>query len=314
MKKIIQSLKYGTSGMFWTYVLIYKMVVFFRFKLFTDRYLVSAKFKKIFGVELQLSEPKTLNEKIQWLKLYDRNEAYAQYADKFAVRELIGNLFGAEYLIPLVFQTDNWLDIKEENLPDTPFIIKPNHSCGDYVIVRDKNTVDWRKLKMDCRFWMLKDYYILSQEYQYKHIKRKVVVELLLQDNMGRIPNDYKLHFINGKLVFIYVSVDREGENKRNIYDPNWQLLEFSWLSKEKNPETTKGNNIPRPLSLDKMKQFGEVVASRFPLVRVDFYDIEGHLYFGEVTLYHGSGFDIFTPGKYDQMFGRMLRIGKNGN
>ena len=136
-----------------------------------------------------------------------------------------------------------------------------------------------------------------------------VIVEELLQTNEGRIPNDYKLHYMNGKLQFVYVSVDREGCNARNIYDANWEPLLFSWNGTEKNAKNRRGTEIDPPVSFEQMKIIGEKIAQNFKYVRVDYYDVDGKLYFGEITLHHGGGFDVFVPESYDLFYGQQLHL-----
>ena len=125
----------------------------------------------------------------------------------------------------------------------------------------------------------------------------------------GKIPNDYKLNYLNGELAFVYVSLDREGRNYRNIYDQNWIPLHFKWANKYKINKTMRGPEIPAPDSFLKMKELGSEIAKLFPYVRVDFYDVDGKLFFGEVTLCHGGGFDKFEPLEMDTHFGNKLTI-----
>jgi hypothetical protein len=151
--------------------------------------------------------------------------------------------------------------------------------------------------------------YEATLELQYKDIKTLIIIEKLLQTKEGFIPNDYKLHFINGKLEFVYCSVGRETINKRNIYDADWKPLMFTWSEKYKDPTTLRGPEIEAPSTFAKMKELGAVIAKDFKYVRVDFYDVDGKLYFGEITLHHGSGFDVFVPDTYDKYYGELLKL-----
>ncbi|GHT88006.1 hypothetical protein FACS1894137_15990 [Spirochaetia bacterium] len=190
-----------------------------------------------------------------------------------------------------------------------PCIVKANHSQGDNLILRNNTDVDWKELKILCRKWLKRDYYACGQEWPYKNIERKIIVEKLLQTQNAKLPNDYKLHYINGELEFVYVTVDREGENKRNIYDADWNPLYFTWYDKSRDSKTLRGKEIPAPTSFNMMKQMGHIIAEYFSYVRVDFYDVDGRLYFGEITLYHGSGFDVFVPAEYDLFYGNKLKL-----
>jgi hypothetical protein len=291
------------------YILSKKVHLLFTNKRFPDEPFLKRKFKINQGYELDLENPRTLNEKLQWLKIHDRKDFHTTYADKFAAREYIGNTFGEKYLIPLAFDTTDYRELKPGNLPDYPFVIKTNHGFGNTVIVRDKYKVDWKKLRMDYRRWLQTNYYYYEREWQYKHITPRIIVEKMLLGKDGKVPNDYKLNFIEGKLEFIYVSVDREGPNKRNIYDSEWKPMPFTWARKGKDLSKLRGEEIKPPSTLPKMIEFGSVVAKLYKYVRVDFYDVDGTLYFGEITQCHGGGFDQMLPYEFDLKFGDKIDL-----
>lgn len=247
-----------------------------------DETITKAKWSNFHSYELNLGNPKTLNEKIQWLKLHDYKPIYTIWADKYAFRQYIKEHFGEEYLIPLIFVTNHPRQINEKNISSFPCVIKGNHNSGDYVLLRTKDDIDsWRHLRRDCATWLKENFYYISQERQYKDIKRKIVVEKMLLNKEGKIPNDYKLHFANGKLIMVYCSIDREGSNYRQIFDHNWKLLNISWGGVKKNYRP-----IPKPTTFNKMVEIGKHFAKQVCYVRVDFYDVDGKLYCGEVTLY----------------------------
>ncbi len=272
-----------------------------------DEYIIKKKYKRVFGRNLNLENPQTLTEKIQWLKLNVREDFHTICADKYAARQ-IWRKYGEDGLIPLLFMTYNWQDIKEDNIPDVPCIVKCNSGSGEYQIIREKNNVDYERLRKNCRRWLEENYYYLSQEWQYKNIKPCIIIEKLLQDKNGKIPNDYKLHCINGKVEFVYCSVDREGENYRSIYTPEWERMNMEWVA----PRDHKGYfgaDIEKPKTFSRMVEIAEDIAKNFAYVRVDFYDVDGKLYYGEITLHHGSGFDTFEPEKYDLQYGEKLNL-----
>lgn len=273
-----------------------------------DRHEIRKKYIKAFGREPSLDNPQTLNEKIQWLKLNVHDDFHTVVADKYRVREYLKQ-FGEDALIPLLYHTDNWRDIKPENIPEVPCIVKYNAGCGCYAIIRDKKNIDYKTLKKKCRLWFSTNLYYRSQEWQYKNIKPCIIVEKLLLDKHGRIPNDYKLHYINGELQFIYCSIDREGENYRSIYSPDWHRMNIEWLPLTSHKGSLEGKDISAPPTLDRMKAVGREIAKNFKYVRVDFYDVDGQMYYGEITLHHGSGFDTFEPEKYDWEYGKILDI-----
>lgn len=297
--------KYGEVG-YWLFECLYRVYISLRYR-GSDRSVCERKYKRIYGVKPDLDKPKTLNEKLLWLKLHDRRSILTLCADKYTVRDYLSEKFGSDHLIPLFYETTDWRDITIDVLPDEPCVVKASHTSGDYRIIRDKSKVDINKLRYDCRIWLHRQFYKETQEWQYKDSTPRIIIEKLLVGKDGHIPNDYKLHYINGELQFIYCSVGRETENKRNIYDANWKPLYFTWAEPQKDTRTLRGKEIEPPKSLGEMKKYASVIAKDFPYVRVDFYDVDGDMYFGEVTLCHGSGFDVFTPREVDLEYGNKL-------
>lgn len=290
--------------------MIVRIKMFFTIEIFSAEYISKKLYKSVFGKNPDLKNPQTLNEKIQWLKLNVKRDFTTQLVDKYAVREYFAKNFGEEYLIPLMFETTNYRDIKLENMPDCPCIVKANHNSGSYQIIRDKYKVDYSKLRLKCWYWLSYNYYRAGKEWQYKNINpRRIIVEKLLMTKDGKIPNDYKLHYINGELQFVYVSYDREGVNDRCIYDENWNRLPFVWVPASTYKPTMNTSDVSCPSSFEKMKEFGSIIAKDFKYVRVDFYDVDGKLYFGEITLHHGGGTDKFFPEKYDLIYGEKLKL-----
>ena len=308
---MIKNLKY--KGLFGFYLLLFatKLSRWVRYNRLSNSRLIKVFFHEHHGYEIDVNNPKTLNEKIQWLKLNSRKPISKILCDKFKVRKYITKNFGDKYLIPLLFDTKSPHLIDLDLLPNYPFVIKANHDSGNYLIVRDKSTIDWKRAFVDFKWWLSFDYFYNAREWQYKNIPRRIIVEKLLLNSVGKIPNDYKLHFINGNLEFVYVSIDREGLNKRNIYDKDWNPLSFTWAKRETNTTLLRGDEINPPKTFDKMISFGKVIASKFSYVRVDFYDVDGELFFGEVTEHHGSGFDLIKPLKYDLYYGKMINLKK---
>jgi hypothetical protein len=276
----------------------------------SDKNFLERKFRIKQGYNFDINNPKTLNEVIQWLKINERYDFHTICADKYRVRDYLSKHFSEEFFIPILFHTENYKDIELKKLPNEPFIIKTNHDSGHYLIVRRKEEFDWKKVKLDFKYWMKKNYFYNEREWQYKNIKPCVIAEKLLICKNGRIPNDYKIHCINGIVEFIYVASDREGENKRCIYDRNWNPLFFTWAAKGKNASSVRGEEQLPPPTLTKMISFAEIIAIDFPkYVRVDFYDVDGKLYFGEITQHHGGGFDQIRPFEFDKYYGSLIKI-----
>jgi len=310
MKKLIEKMKYSGKPGFYIALIIFKFYKYIKYNRLSDKRYLEKIFFYNQGYKLNLNSPITLNEKLQWLKVHDRREISTIHADKYLIREYIAKEFGDEYLIPLLFVTDNPSSIKFSDLPQIPFVIKSNHSSGDYQIIRNKNKVNFEKLVTDCKWWLSFNYYFPGRQWQYKNIKPLILIEKMLQTSEGKIPNDYKLHCINGEVEFIYVSVDREGINKRNIYDSKWVPINFTFSAKTKQAKgNIRGDEINPPQSLAKMIVFAKHIASIYAYVRVDFYDIDGQLYFGEITHHHGGGFDQIRPIDFDYKYGQLLNL-----
>ena len=270
------------------------------------------KFKQMQGFPLDLKNPKTLNAKMQWLKLNDLTDLHKQCADKYTVRSFVEKEVGKEYLVPLLYITDNPKNLTYGNLPKKEhFIIKTTHDSSGGVIVRnlEKDIPDIKALQEKFTKLLKSKHYRGGRENQYKDIKPRIVVEQLLEDKNGKIPNDYKFHCFNGEPKIVYVSVDREGANKRNIYDVDWNPVYFTWTAPGKDAEHIRGEEVEKPKNYDKMLEIAKRLASHFLYVRVDLYNVDGKIYVGELTFHHGSGFEHIRPIEWDYKMGEMLKL-----
>ena len=258
---------------------------------------------------LSLSNAQSLNEKIQYLKLYGYEPLHKIVADKYKVREYVENKIGQSYLIPLLASSKLPDSILMKNLPNS-FVMKANHSSGQVKVIHDKNNEDIEELIDTCKAWLSEDYYSFSKEPQYKNIERRIIFEKLIADEAGNLPFDYKFHCFNGHVEFIQVDVDRFSNHKRCFYNRNWERLPFNWSpwknGKEKFPLS---EDIHAPKNINEMIVIAEKLASEFNYVRIDLYNCNEKIYFGEITLHHGSGWERFTPLKYDKYYGEKLNI-----
>lgn len=279
-----------------------KLYDIYRFRIITDKIFIKRAFKKILGYNLNLEKPKTFNEKIQWLQLNNRTPLHTLCTDKYAVREYVKEKIGEQYLIPLVYRTDNPVDILPENLPDFPCIIKTNHGSGGHVIVKDKSKIDWESVQKKLAKSLKSNYYYMLREWQYKNIDPCIVVEKLLLDKNLNIPFDYKFHCFNGKVKVILVVIDKYIERKRSYYDPDWNFIDFRTGFDNK-------DDVERPDMLNKMKSLAEVLAHDFRYVRVDLYNVGSKVYFGELTFSPLAGFMQFNPPEWDRIFGDQLML-----
>ena len=265
-----------------------------------DQEFIKALYFKRFNKTLNVSQPKSFTEKIQWLKLYDRSDLHTLCADKLAVRDYISKTIGSEYLIPLIFNTKTSDDITKEIIPNYPVIIKPNHDSGTYFIIKNKYEHDFKKIRKTLKESLKKNYYFLWREWQYKNITPEIIVEKLLQQKNGKIPYDYKFHCSYGELLFIQVDLDKETNHKRNLYDHEWNLLPFEFTY-------PNGKKTKKPDNLNKMIELAKKISNEFIFARIDFYEVDKKVFFGEITFHPGAGFVKFTPCEWDLKIGEKI-------
>ncbi len=297
MSKFIKYLYYNTNIGEFIISPIKKLYDYYSPRLLPEKIYIKRTFKASLGYSLNLNNPKTFNEKIQWLQHNKRTQLHILCSDKYAVRGYVKEKIGEQYLIPLVYQTDNPLDIIPEKLPDYPFIIKTNHGCGGHIIVRDKYKIDWKNVQKKLKRLLKKNYYYKSREWQYKTINPKIVIEKLLFTKEYNIPNDYKIHCFNGRAIFIGVIYDKNINTKINYYDFDWNILEIHNFNK-------KGMGVNKPKVLKRMKSIAETLSNDFHYVRVDLYVVDDKIYFGELTFSPAAGFAPFNPIEWDRRFG----------
>ena len=267
-----------------------------------DFLFATSNYKLQFEEDLNLEMPRTFNEKIQWLKLNDRTQLHVKCADKIAVRDYVKEKIGEHYLIPLIFSTKKATKITPKILPDYPVIIKANHDSGSYIIVREKNKLNWKEIRLMFKKALEFNYYFNLREWQYKNISPQILIEKLLIKKDGSIPEDYKFHCFNGKVKYIQVDLDRETKHTRNMYNINWTLLDLEF-------HYPKGTYSPPPVCLEKMISLAEKLAISFYYVRIDFYQINNDIFFGEITFHPEGGFGKFNPKKWDLIFGEQLKL-----
>ncbi len=281
---------------------------FIRYRTLPPRMFVSIQYYKVFSRFPDLKNPVLFTEKIQWLKLNDHNPLLTICADKFAVRKHIEDTVGENYLIPLVLDTANPEDIKPENLPDYPVIIKTNHNSGigGGGVVKDKFNFDYTSARKNLREKLKENYYHQGKEWEYKNIKARIIVERLMTDSTGNtLLNDYKIHCFHGQPMFIQTLFDREEDLKETWYDVDWNIREVYYVSEKK-------KELEKPQSLEEMLAVARKLSKDFPYVRVDLYDVKGRVYFGELTFRPYAGFMKFKPQEWDMRLGKLLKLPVN--
>lgn len=271
-----------------------------------DENYLKRKYKACLGKELNLDSPKTFNEKLQWLKLYNRKPEYTMMVDKYAVRKYIADTIGEEYLIPLLGVWDNPDDIDFDALPNQ-FVLKCNHNSGlGMCICKDKSKLDIDKIKAELRKGLQQDYYLTGREWPYKNVKRIIIAEKYMTTlGMDDLP-DYKIHCFNGEPKFILYCSERFSKTgtKEDFLDTNWSKLPF------KRPDLKCSDKIlKKPSRLNEMLELAKILSTNIPFLRCDFYEIKGNVYFGELTFFPASGLEAFEPEEWDYKLGNWLKL-----
>ena len=272
----------------------------------SDKWYLKALWKRTFGYELDLKHPKTFNEKLQWLKLYDRKPIYTTLVDKYRVKQWIADKIGEQYVIPTLAVYDSVDEIDLDKLPDK-FVLKCNHDSGNVVICRDKSTFDLQSAKQKLGVALKTDYYLKQREWPYKNVKRCVIAEKYIQDQEDGGLVDYKFFCFDGRVDCVMVCVDRHiKQPKFYFFDRDWNLKRLNVRGKE----APEGFSLPKPKSLDKMFELSSTLSEGIPFVRVDFYDVAGEILFGEMTFFPDAGFDSRILPEADLYFGGLLKVG----
>lgn len=300
MSKRVKDCFYKNKKLY-VYKIIHKMIDNFMLKkLIPTKIWLKIEFYISINKKLDLSKPQTFNEKIQWLKLYDCKDQYTEFVDKFKVRKYISDTIGDEYLIPLIGVWDKFEDIDFDKLPNQ-FVLKPTHTSGNVFICKDKSEINFIKIKKEINDWLAREYYWIHREWPYKNIKPRIVCEKFMVDESGTELKDYKFFCFNGVPKAMFVATDRGVDTRFDFYDMDFNHLPF--MQHYKN--STK--LINKPKGFDEMVILAKKLSNNLPHVRVDFYDINGKIYFGELTFYHFSGLEKFEPEIYDEIFGSWL-------
>lgn len=276
-----------------------------RFDGLSDEAYVKKIYQASMGTPLDLDNPQTFNEKLQWLKLYDRRPEYTMMVDKYLVRKYIADKLGEEYLIPLLGVWDNPDDIDFDKLPNQ-FVLKCNHNSGlGMCICKNKFKLNIEKVKKELKKGLKQDYYLRSREWPYKNVPRKIIAEKLMTEEDGSDLKDYKFMCFMGTVKCSFVCSERFSGKGLHVtfFDKEWNVMPFE----RHYPYVKEG--IRKPKKYEKMIELSEKLAKGIPFVRVDFYEINGKIYFGELTFYPGSGYEEFTPDSWDKKFGDWLTL-----
>jgi hypothetical protein len=264
-------------------------------------------YRRIFNKKLDLENPKTFNEKLQWMKLYDRRPEYTMMVDKYAVKKYVADKIGEEYVIPTLGVWEKTEDIDWDKLPNK-FVLKCTHDSGGLVICREKSNLDIEAAIKKLNASLKRDYYKAGREWPYKNVPRRIIAEKFIEVNplVKDLP-DYKWYCFNGEPIYCQVIQDRSSDETIDFFDKDWNHQDFVGM----NPAAKPAKEEPqRPKNLDVQIRIARELSKDIPYARIDLYEIDGKTWFGEITLYPSSGTTgNFTPEQYNNILGELIKL-----
>ena len=270
-----------------------------------DKLYLSLWYKKVTGEKLNLSNPQTFNEKIQWLKLYDRNPLYTKLVDKYEVRKYIKRKLGEQYLIPLVGGA--WNSVEEIDFPNLPdqFVLKCTHDSGSVIICKDKKSFNIEAAKKKLKAAMDINIYYIGREWAYKDVPPRIIAEKYMTDESGDDLKDYKIFAFDGIPKVIQVDFDRfKGQHRHNYYTTDWKYRDVQVLC-----PSDPLKQIERPKKLEEMLKLSSELSKGIPQVRTDFYYVNGQIYFGELIFYSNNGIAKFAQKDFAYELGSYINL-----
>ena len=271
---------------------------------FSDEFYLKNFYKYKFGKSLNLSNPITYNEKLQWLKLNDRKPIYTIIVDKYEVKKYVASIIGDEYIVPMYGVYDSFDDIDFNKLPNE-FVLKCTHDSGGVIVVKDKTKLNLKSIKKKINKLLKRNFYYNLREWPYKNIKPRIIIEKYMEDDKFHELRDYKFFCFEGTPKLMFVASNRQGvgDTYFDFFDMDYNHLNI--INGHPNAPV-----LPeKPENFSKMIEFSKKLSKFFFHIRVDFYEINGKLYFGELTLYHWSGMITFEPEKWDKTLGEWIDL-----
>lgn len=265
------------------------------------RIYIKLVFRLQFGYKIDLSQPKTFNEKLNWLKLNDRKPIYSKMVDKLYVKELVASIIGDQYVVPCYGAWDDFNKIDFSKLPNK-FVLKTNHDSSGATICKDKSNFNYNLYKKKFTSLLKRNYFYHCREWPYKNVKPMVLAEMLLEDPDRDKLEDYKFWCFDGEPLYMYCTI-KGGDVYENFFDMNFKPVNISHGYPRINPEPQK------PQNFEVMKMLCKKLAKNIPFVRIDFFEINGKIYFGEYTFYDWGGFKPFINYNMDYELGRLINI-----
>ena len=276
-----------------------------------DKLYLRIYYRLAMGKKLNLENPQEYNEKLQWLKLYNRRPEYVQMVDKFLVKDYVANIIGKEYVIPTIGVWNSPKEIDWDILP-RQFVLKTNHDGGGngIVVCKDKDVQNRKKAIKELNHSFNRNVYLIGREWPYKKVKRVVFAEQYMEDEMTKELRDYKFFCFNGEVKAMFVATGRNQNEKAcfDFFDEDFNHLPI----RQGHPLSDRP--IEKPESFELMKQMASKLSAGIPHVRVDFYEVNGHPYFGEFTFFHMGGSGIFQSEDWDAIFGDWITLPEKYN
>ena len=274
-----------------------------------DKPYLKLRYRATFNKKLNLKNPQTFSEKLQWLKLYNRKPEYTQMVDKYEVKKYVSQIIGDEYIIPTLGVWDTFDEIDFDTLPEQ-FVLKCTHDSGGLVIGKDKSQLNFVEARKKIEKSLKHNYYKWGREWAYKNVRPRIIAEAYMEDNETNELRDYKFFSFNGVVKALFIASDRQvagEETKFDFFDADFKHLNFT----NGHPNA---DELPKcPETFEKMKKLAEQLSTGIPQVRVDFYEVNGKTYFGELTFAHWSGLKPFNPESWDRTFGEWIELPKGG-
>ena len=273
-----------------------------------DREFLKIAYRAKIGRRLNLDNPRGFNEKLQWLKLYNRDSRYPMMVDKYAVKLYVSQIIGEQYVIPTLGIWDSFDQIDFDTLPNQ-FVLKCTHDSGGLVICKDKSRLDKVKAEKKISDSLKRNYYWSGREWPYKSVRPRIIAEKYMTDSGSDRDEgdlkDYKFYCFNGAMRLMMINSDRNADcpTKADYFDRDYNWLDFTWGYQHAEERPYK------PKNFETMVAIAEKLANGLPHVRVDLYECGGKIYFGELTFYDGSGFDNIEPIEWDYKIGEMLEL-----
>ena len=277
-------------------------------RMIPDKLYISLCFRAGMGYWLDWRNPETFNEKIQWMKLYDRDPKYTMLVDKSTVKEYVGNLIGKQYIIPTLAILNSLDEFEIDKLP-SQFVLKCTHDSGGVFVCEDKNLIDFKALKKFISKRLKTNYYYLAREWPYKNIRPRIIIETYVVDNEDGELRDYKLYCFDGYVKAVLVATNRQSQTEELCFD--YFDAEFNHLELTNHWHPNAKIQPHKPKNWETMIKLAQKLSTGFPHVRVDLYEANGQIYFGELTFSDMGGQLKIHPSEWDKEWGELFVLPK---